>query len=435
MTFALLTADTICVASVTNRISGMPNSDTEIVIVGGGAAGVAAARRLHRAGINSLIVEARSRLGGRAWTIAGPSGSALDLGCGWLHSADRNPWVAIAEEQHRTIDKTPPPWQRRAVPLGFPENDQREFRKAQEDFNARVGRRAHQEPDVAAATLLEPGGRWNNLIGALGTYISGAELDRVSARDFDNFEDTGVNWRIVEGYGTTIAACGENLPAVLGCPVQRIDHSERRLRIETPQGVITADQAIVTLPTTVLAESDRLFAPVLPGKIEAAQGLPLGLADKLFLSLENAEEFEKDSRFFGATDRTATAAYHLRPFGRRQIEVYFGGSLAAELEAAGERAFFDFAVSELTQLLGNTFAQRVKPIHVHRWGSDPFARGSYSYARPGKADCRKTLAAPIDNRLFFAGEACSAADFSTAHGGWITGVAAAEQAIAARAPV
>jgi len=433
MAFALGAADTICIASVTNRISGMPSSDIETVIVGGGAAGVAAARRLHRAGINSLIVEARSRLGGRAWTVAGPSGSALDLGCGWLHSADRNPWVAIAEEQRRTIDKTPPPWQRRTVPLGFPEKDQREFRKAQEDFNARVGQRAHQEPDIAAATLLEPRGRWNNLIGAIGTYISGAELELVSARDFDNFDDTGVNWRVVEGYGTTIATCGESLPAVLGCPVNRIDHSTRRLRIETPQGVITAKQTIVTLPSTVLAESHRLFVPALPGKIEAAQGLPLGLADKLFLSLENAEEFEKDSRFFGATDRTATATYHFRPFGRPQIEVYFGGHLAAELEAAGESAFFDFAVSELTQLLGTAFAQRVKPIHIHRWGSDPFARGSYSYARPGMADCRKRLAAPIDNRLFFAGEACSAADFSTAHGGWITGVAAAEQVIAARA--
>jgi monoamine oxidase len=410
----------------------MSNNDVETAIVGGGAAGIAAARRLHRAGIKCLIVEARSRLGGRAWTVAGPSGSALDLGCGWLHSADRNPWVAIAEEQHRTVDKTPPPWKRRPLSVGFPEDDRRGFLKAQEEFNARVRERARKEPDVATSTLLEPGGRWNNLIGAIGTYISGAELDRVSARDFDSFEDTGVNWRIVEGYGTTIAACGAAIPFALGCPVQRIDHSAKRLKIETPQGVITADQAIISLPTTVLAESDHLFTPALPGKIEAAQGLPLGLADKLFMSLENADEFEKDSRLFGSTARTATAAYHLRPFGRPQIEVYFGGSLAAELEAAGETAFFDFAVSELTGLLGSAFGQRVKPIHVHRWGIDPFARGSYSYARPGKADCRKALAAPVANRLFFAGEACSSADFSTAHGGWITGVAAAEQVIAAR---
>jgi monoamine oxidase len=272
---------------------------------------------------------------------------------------------------------------------------------------------------------MEAGCRWNNLINAVGTYISGAELDRVSARDFDNFEDTGVNWRVVEGYGATIAACGEKYPAAINCPVLR-------LKIETQQGGITADQAIVTIPSAVLAEADNLFSPALPDKTQAAQGLPLGLADKLFLSLENAEEFEKDSRLFGATDRTATATYHLRPFGRPQIEVFFGGTLAAELEQADERAFFDFAVSELTGLLGSAFSQRVKPIHIHRWAADPFARGSYSYARPGMADCRVKLAASVNNRLFFAGEACSPGDFSTAHGGWITGVAAAEQVLSVR---
>ena len=411
----------------------MPNCDIETVVVGGGAAGVAAARHLYEAGVKCLIVEARPRLGGRAWTVAGPSGTALDLGCGWLHSADRNPWVTVAEKQGRTIDKTPPPWRRRSGALGFPPDGQREFLKAQEEFFARVSERAQKEPDVAASELLAPECHWNNLINAIGTYISGAELDRVSARDFDNYDDTGVNWRVVEGYGTTIAACGDSLPVTLDCPVRQIDHHGKRLKIETPKGVITADQAIVTLPTAVLAEMDQLFAPALPEKAQAALGLPLGLADKLFLSLENAEEFEKDSRLFGATDRTATATYHLRPFGRPQIEAFFGGRLAAELEQGGERAFFDFAVSELTGLLGNAFARRVKPIHIHRWAADPFARGSYSYARPGMADCRARLAAPVDDRLFFAGEACSARDFSTAHGGWITGIVAADQVIAARA--
>ena len=307
-----------------------------------------------------------------------------------------------------------------------------EFLKAQEGFFSRVSERAQKEPDVPAAALMEAGCRWNNLINAVGTYISGAELDRVSARDFDNFEDTGVNWRVVEGYGATIAACGEKYPAAINCPVLRIDHHGKRLKIETQQGGITADQAIVTIPSAVLAEADNLFSPALPDKTQAAQGLPLGLADKLFLSLENAEEFEKDSRLFGATDRTATATYHLRPFGRPQIEVFFGGTLAAELEQADERAFFDFSVSELTGLLGSAFSQRVKPIHIHRWAADPFARGSYSYARPGMADCRAKLAASVNNRLFFAGEACSPGDFSTAHGGWITGVAAAEQVLSVR---
>jgi monoamine oxidase len=204
------------------------------------------------------------------------------------------------------------------------------------------------------------------------------------------------------------------------------------LKIETAKGTIAADRAIVTLPSAVLAEKEFLFTPALPDKTESARGLPLGLADKLFLSLEGAEEFEPETRLFGHTDRTATATYHLRPFGRPQIEAYFGGSHASALEAEGERAFFDFAVSELTGLLGGDFARRVKPIHMHRWGADPFARGSYSYALPGLADCRARLATPVDGRLFFAGEACSRGDFSTAQGAWITGVAAADQVIDVR---
>ena len=193
---------------------------------------------------------------------------------------------------------------------------------------------------MAAATLFAPGNHWNNLINAVGTYISGAELEHVSARDFDNFEDTGVNWRIVEGYGATIAACGASLPVMLDCPVHRIDHSGKRLSIDTARGAIVADQAIITLPSTVLAAAEELFAPVLPEKTQAAENLPLGHTDKLFLSLEHADEFEKDSRLFGATDRTGTATYHLRPFGRPLIEVFFGGALAAGLRVRWRSCFF-----------------------------------------------------------------------------------------------
>ena len=235
-----------------------------------------------------------------------------------------------------------------------------------------------------------------------------------------------------EGYGSAIAAHGDGLPVVLDCPVLQIDHHARRLKIETAKGAITADQAIVTLPSALIADKEFLFAPALPAKTEAARGLPLGFNDKLFLKLDKAEEFEPDTRLFGHKDRSATATYHLRPFGRPQIEAYFGGSFAAELEAGGERAFFDFALTELKRLLGGDFIRRVKPLPMHRWGADPFARGSYSYALPGKAGCRAKLAAAVDERLFFAGEACSIHDFSTAHGGFHTGVAAAEQVLAMR---
>ncbi len=288
------------------------------------------------------------------------------------------------------------------------------------------------KPDIPASDFLEPGNRWNNLLNAIGTYISGAELDRVSARDFENYADTSVNWRVVEGYGAAIARYGSDLPVTFNSAVRRIDHSGKRLKIETENGVIAADQAIVTLPSAVLAANENMFAPVLPEKIDAARGVPLGLADKLFLSLDGADEFAPDSHMIGNHERAATAIYHFRPFGRPLIEVYFGGSNAAGLEKEGEGAFFDFAASELATLLGNTFVKRVKPLVMHRWAADPYALGSYSYALPGKADCRASLAAAVDDRLFFAGEACSTYDFSTAHGGWFTGVAAAEQVMAAR---
>jgi len=408
----------------------MANGETEVAVIGAGAAGVAAARHLHEAGIDCLLIEARERLGGRAWTVAGPNGAALDLGCGWLHSADRNPWVEIARAQGLTIDETPPPWTRSA--LGFKGGEQQDYHRAIESFYARVNELARLDEDVPVSAALAPDGRWNGLIGAIVTFISGAEPARISARDFENYDSTDVNWRVVEGYGTTIARHGDGLPAVFGAAVHRIDHGGKRLKIETAKGAISAERAIVTLPTSILAEMESLFAPALPEKTQAARGLPLGFDDKLFIALDQAEEFAPNSRLFGGKDTAKTAAYHIRPFGRPMIECFFGGANARDLEAAGEGAFFDFAVGELTASLGSAFAKRLKPIVIHRWGADPFARGAYSYALPGKADCRATLAAPVDERLFFAGEACSLADFSTAHGAYLTGIAAAEEVMKVR---
>jgi monoamine oxidase len=410
----------------------MTNNDVEVIVIGGGAAGVAAARRLHDASVRCLILEARARLGGRAWTITDASGFALDVGCGWLHSADRNPWARIALELGATIDETPPPWMRPPLTNGFPRVDHAAYREALNRFYARLHKAAQHDTDAAASTLLEPGSRWNGLINAVSTYASGAELDRVSVKDLDRYDDSGINWRVFEGYGFVVSAYGAGLAVKFDCPVRGIDRSGKRLLVDTPQGAIAADQVIVTVPSTVLALERIAFTPALPAKIAAAQALPLGLDDKLFLSLDDAEEFDKDVRMFGRTDSAATAGYHFRPFGRPMIEAYFGGTLAIDLEKGGAHAFFDFATAELVNHLGSHFARRIKPIGGHHWGRDPFSLGSYSYASPGFADCRQTLAEPVENRLFFAGEACSSHDFSTAHGAWQTGVAAAEQVIAAR---
>jgi monoamine oxidase len=410
----------------------MADSDVDVVVIGGGAAGVAAAKRLTQASVRCLLVEARPRLGGRAWTVHDRDGHALDLGCGWLHSADRNPWTGVANQEGFAIDKTPPPWRNRPLVASLSRAEHNAFRQAIDEFYARLEQAARGNSDAPASTLLEPANRWNPLLDAMSTYISGAELDRVSLKDLDAYHNTDLNWRVVEGYGTLISAYGANLPVTLDCPVYAVDHSGKRLAIHTGKGSIGADQVIVTVPSTILAAEHLRFNPALPEKIEAARGLPLGLDDKLFISLDGAEEFPTGSRLFAHTDRTATAGYHIRPFGWPMIEAYFGGACAAELEAGGEPAFFDFAVTELVGVMGSDFAKRLKPIRVHCWGADLYALGAYSFARPGYADLRAVLAEPIDDRLFFAGEACSLHDFSTAHGGYLTGIAAAEAVIAAR---
>ena len=406
-------------------------TEPEVVVIGGGAAGIGAARKLTDAGIPCLVLEARDRLGGRAWTHEA-AGYPLDLGCGWLHSADKNPLTKIAREQGRRIDETPPPWQRICKQSGFPIEEQKLFREAQQAFFDRIDEMAKERPEAPSSQALAPDGRWNALLSAVTTYIAGAEPDRVAMADFASYEDSGVNWRVVEGYGTAIVAHAQGVPVELNCPVERIDRSGTRLRLVTPRGEITAAQVVVTLPSALLAAHEDFFSPALPDKIEAARALPLGLADKLFIALEDAEEFESDSRMYGSPNRVATASYSMRPFGRPMIEVYFGGRNAEALEAEGVPAFFEFAVRELTGLMGESFRKRLTPIGMHRWAADPFARGSYSYAVPGQTGAREKLAATIEERIFFAGEACSLDSFTTAHGAFLSGLKAADAIIGLR---
>src|SRR5271170_5828542 len=173
VTRALSCASGLLAHPCKQSISAMPGSDFEVVVVGGGSAGVAAARRLYDVSIRCLLVEARPRLGGRAWTWTDASGFALDLGCGWLHSADRNPWVRVAEEQGGTIDKSAPAWMRPPFERSFPPAEYADYRKAFAEFYARLEARSPSETDAAASTLLDPGSRWNPLLNAMSTYISG----------------------------------------------------------------------------------------------------------------------------------------------------------------------------------------------------------------------------------------------------------------------
>ncbi|CAN5147900.1 NAD(P)/FAD-dependent oxidoreductase [soil metagenome] len=402
-------------------------TEVDVAIIGAGAAGLAAARVLAATSLTCVVLEARDRIGGRAHTV-GVGGLPLDLGCEWLHSADRNPLVAPIAALGLTIDKTPPPWMNPANtdPVG-----RRAYGEAFAAFEARLEAAAATGEDAPAARFLEPGGRWNAMLNAFSAYYNGAEFDQVSVLDYAAYDDSEVNWRVAQGYGAGIAALTPAVRIVTGCPVGLLRHDGPRLALETPRGTLSARAAILCVPTAILAGGVLRLVPKLPDKLAAAQGLPLGLADKVFLKLDEPDAFGIETLVQGATDRTATGSYHLRPFGRPVIEAFFGGAHARDLEAAGPSAMAACAIDELVAIHGSGLRQRVSVLAETAWASDPWALGSYSHALPGHAGGRAVLAEPVDGRLFFAGEACSPHDFSTAHGAWETGERAAREAVAA----
>ena len=407
-----------------------PLPSVDVAVIGAGVAGVAAARRLAGTGLSVVVLEARDRIGGRAHTIL-REGHALDLGCGWLHSADENPLAKLAEAGGFTVDRTRPPWESQAFNHEMSPAEQAEFGAAFAAFEDRVAGAAGRGEEGPASILFEPDCRWNPRIDAISGALNGARFAEVSILDYDAYRDTEVNWRVVEGYGRLVERLGAGAPVVLDCPVSRVDRTGPVLRLETAKGGVEARAIILTLPTDLIAAEAVRFDPPLPELMEAAANLPLGLASKLHMTVADADDFPPDSQLWGRADTPDTAGYHLRPFGRPMIEAWFGGDIARQLEADGEAAFFAFASDELVHLLGSDMRKRIAPVAASMWGADPWSRGAYSHALPGYAGDRAKLRAPVEDRLFIAGEATSAHFYGTAHGAWLEGERAARETLAA----
>lgn len=403
--------------------------EAQVIIVGGGAAGISAARLLSAHGIPTLLLEASSRLGGRAMTHE-VGGYPLDFGCGWLHSGDRNPWTDIAEASGFEVERRVPTRGGTCANAVFTEDEQAEARRAL----AAWGERLHGVAGAGdrASDALEPGGRWNGFVRAVAGFMSGAAPERISAADYIAYEaaSTGRNWRVPFGYGALVAA---SLPASVGLrmatPVERIDLVQDGVAVTTRAGTVRARAAILTVSTTVLAGDTIVLPSGLDPWREAAAELPLGRNEKIFLEIAGPA-FEPETHVFGDLRAPGTAAYTIRPFGRPVVECFLGDEGAGLLQAEGPAAGFSQALAELKALFGNRVASSLRPLAASAWGREARIGGAYSCALPGCRGARAILARPFADRIFFAGEATHAFDFSTAHGAFESGRRAAAEVLA-----
>jgi monoamine oxidase len=407
------------------------NADVDVVIVGGGAAGIGAARRLAQSNFSALLLEADSRLGGRAWTHE-VSGLNLDLGCGWFHSADRNAWIAIAEAVGVSIDRRTAQWGIQYRDLGFTKAEQA---AARQTFGAWMQRlEGLTGRSDCAADALDPKSEWNDYIRTIVGFISGGSLEQLSVADYLAYDEASsdCNWRVPTGYGSLIATSVPARTAVhLATPVESIGLGAQDVTVRTPAGNVRTRAAILTVSTAVLAgETLQLPAQLMPWR-EAASRLPLGRNEKFYLEICGDAPFETETQLLGNPRDVHTASYYIRALGSPAIECFFGGEGARSVEQGGPAAGFDYAIGQLCALFGSDTRKALRPLIASGWSRAKRIGGAYSYALPGHAAARQALAQPFEKRVFFAGEATSTGDFSTAHGAHDSGVRAADQAIAA----
>lgn len=421
--------------------------ELDAIVVGAGAAGLAAGARLHQAGVRVAVLEAAPRIGGRAFTDTESFGVPWDRGCHWLHSASVNPLRALADELGVAY-AVRGSRQARATHLGrrWADEDEREAAWAAiHDAFAAIKRAGDAGLDVPASVVADLTPPWGRLARHWIGLMSAAEPEALSTLDFAAYDDTGENYPVEKGYGALIAAVAAHqapdLEVTCGCPVTRIDWSGRAVAVETPRGTAKAQAVIVAVPTSVVAKGALAFAPALPADlVDAFAALPLGAAEKVVFrfdrdlfgpaGLGTGQAGFEPTTYFDTLDLDDAARrpinFTLNPFGHPMAIGQLAGENAARLVAAGPEAMVDFGRAALVDAFGSDIGQRIIGAATTGWVADPFIGGGYSCALPGKAHLRARLSQVLGERVFFAGEAVSARAYSTAHGAHQTGLAAAD---------
>ena len=405
----------------------------DVAVIGAGGAGLTAAKQLAAAGYKALVVEARDRLGGRAFTDRSSVGVDWDRGCSWLHASEVNPWVAYARANG--FDPVADAWPRRIFDGSdeVGEVELAELRRLRQRMAAELESAGRHGLDVPAelaftrATVEDP---WYPVAAAGLTAWEGVEPANFSSLDSFHFVQRGEDMVVEKGYGTLLEHYAKGVDVRLRTPVSRLRWSGRGVALDTPAGTVSARVAVVAVPSTIVAHGGLVFSPHLPADVlEAHHHLPLGLMNKVALRFKRnffAEEATQVLRQRRSGWRGMS--YITRPWDENVVIGLSAGALAHELEAAGEQAAVEHALDELAGMLGGDARKYFDRAAATAWASDPYARGAYSHCLPGRYGARQHLARPVGDRIVFAGEHTEQSAYGTLHGAHLSGLRAARQA-------
>jgi monoamine oxidase len=408
-------------------------TDVDIVIIGAGAAGIAAGRRVATAKKSFVILEAANRIGGRCVTDTAVFGFPFDLGAHWIDDTDSNPLLTSLPAQHGLDVYVAPRSQIIRVGRRNARNIELEnFFSALTRARQSIVGIAHARADVPASFALPKDlNEWQRLIEfILGPYTYGKELEKISALDLALVHEHEKNSFCRQGYGTLLTTLSADLPIKLSTPAMKIRWGDGLL-IETTQGSLRPRAAIVTVSTNVLASTKITFTPVMPERQhDAARQLSLGSFDHIALDIPgNPLDLRDDDLIFEQKDEPPTAALLAKVSGTPLHLVEVCGAFGRELTAQGDAAMGDFAREWLASLFGSNIKNLIRRSHATRWNNEPWVLGAMSAAAPGEQRARRILMEPVGGRIFFAGEAVHETQWGTVTGAWESGTRAAELAL------
>jgi monoamine oxidase len=406
--------------------------EADIVVIGAGAAGIAAARRIQAANRRVIVVEATAQTGGRCLTDTATFEVPFERGARWLHNPDTNPMVKLARSAGLDIS---------AAPLGQKIRIGRRYARAgeTEEFLAAMVRANHaiddasrSKGDVSCASVLPKDlGDWAGTAEfVLGANATGKDLKDVSVIDKVRAQDRNAAIACRQGLGVLIAKLGEQVPLALSTPANQVSWSGRDVTVETPAGKIAARAAIITVSSNVLAAGNIKFSPDIPKRhLDAAAKLGLGSYDHIALQLPaNPLGLARDDIVIEQSNSTRTALLFANMGSSSLCSIDVAGSFGRDLAGQGEPAMVAFAVEWLSKLFGSDTALAVKKSSATRWNAAPYALGAMSVAAPGSQPARKILTEPI-GCMFLAGEATHETLWGTVDGAWESGERAAEAAL------